>query len=102
MAWTQVLCGKISLFNSAQEMCESLNKLTSYQENKSGGILALKYEGGKAVFDRREQCALLQSVFFFLVENILMNVRLKSISERRWKGQYKIMRRYNRKRAEKN
>ena len=40
--WTQVLCGKISFANSAKEMWESLNKLTSYQEYNSGGVLPLK------------------------------------------------------------
>ena len=43
-------------------MCESLIKLTNYQEYNSGGVLPLKYEEGKAVFDRGEKCALLEMV----------------------------------------
>ena len=64
VAWTQVLCGKISFASSGKEMWESLNKLTTYQEYNSGGVLPLKDEDGKAVFDREEKCALLEKVFF--------------------------------------
>ena len=64
VAWTQVLCSKILFASSGKEMWESLNKLTTYQEYNSGGVLPLKDEEGKAVFDREEKCALLEKVFF--------------------------------------
>ena len=64
VAWTRVLCDKITFAGSAKEMWESLNKLATYQEYNRGGVLPLIDEEGKAVFDRGEKCSLLERVFF--------------------------------------
>ena len=90
VTWTQVLCGKISLFNSAQELCETLNKLSSYQKYNSGGVCHWNMKMERQLFT--EKNSVLHKKGFILVENFLMIVRLKSSSQRRWKRLYKIMR----------
>ena len=86
VVWTQVLCGNSSFASSGKEMWESLNKLTTYQEYNSGGVLPLKDEEGTAVFDREESVHYWKR--FSLLENTWMTVSLMSSSRRLWRSRY--------------
>ena len=59
-----VICNKISYANSAKEMWENFNYLTTYQNNSGGGVLPLLDRNGEAVFNKEEKCAVLEKVFF--------------------------------------
>ena len=62
--WTQQLCDKITYASSAKEMWENFNSLTTYQDHSGGGVLPMIDGNGKAIFDRKEKCSVLEEVFF--------------------------------------
>ena len=64
VTWTQTLCDKTTFASSRKEMWESFNRLTTYQDYNTGGVLPLMDGTGKTVFDRVEKCSLMEKVFF--------------------------------------
>ena len=59
-----MICNKITNANSAKEMWENFNFLTTYQNNSGGGVLPLINKNGEALFNKDEKCSILESIFF--------------------------------------